>query len=144
MSSKNFILCIETSLSLYVWYSNRVFKRTILLIGTRVLPPVKKWTIFAVIWICCVLAMLCCLDYNNFKVVWCWVRTIFTIDYRGHDYTIYGCVCGQLVVRNITSKLCRSNIVLVKGIARTYKNPTCLIEQCITHPSLTLWLKTWY
>ena len=39
----------------------------------------------------------------------------YTIDYRGpkiYDYTIYGCVCGQLVVRKIASKLCRSDIVL--------------------------------
>ena len=39
----------------------------------------------------------------------------YTIDYRRpkiYDYAIYGCVCGQLVVRNIASKLCRSDIVL--------------------------------
>jgi len=40
----------------------------------------------------------------------------YTIAYKGpkiiYDYTIYGCVCGQLVVHNIASKLCRSDIVL--------------------------------
>jgi len=49
----------------------------------------------------------------------------YTIDYRGPK-SIYGCVCGQLVVRNTASKLCRSDTVLetvVKRIVRICTKP---------------------
>ena len=71
----------------------------------------------------------------------------YTIDQRGpKSMTIAVQVTNQLCVTQLQScvevTLCLKTVV--KGIACTYKNPTCLIEQCITHPSLTLWLKTWY